>query len=226
MREPARVRPDDTLELCPLQSCPIRYTNIHHPLCATTPIFALPKVEHDPATGRFGVHHGAALWGAQIIACNTVGYLSTNHRGVRDLELPIDSILLADTYFFFPDDGSNDYGICESFLSWGFPHGSIPAEWVSIAEEACPAAATGSHSGYPARVRARDASCRVSGFMDELANDIAHLVPKAPAEEIWVGTINSSVNIDILISITTVRVQLHVDVQSVQQPRNKPRHSR
>ena len=107
-----------------------------------------------------------------------------------------------------------------------FPHGSIPAEWVSIVERTSPAATVGSDSEYPARVRARDASCRVSEFEDALATDIAHLVPKAPAEETWVSAITSSVDVDMLISIMTVCVQPHAGVQSVEQPRNKLRHPR
>ena len=109
-REPARVRPDDKLEPCPSQFRN-EYTKIHHPLSTILPIFSLPKVEHDPETNRLGVHHGTALWGAQIIACNTVGYLTTDRNGTQDRELPVDSILLADTYYFFPTDGSNGYGM-------------------------------------------------------------------------------------------------------------------
>ena len=89
---------------------------------------------------------------------------------------------------------------CESFLSWGFPHGSIPAELVAIVERTD--ATVGSDSGYPARVRPRDVSCRVSRFEDTLATDIAHIVPKA--EETWVCAIASSVDVDMLISIMTV----------------------
>jgi len=145
-------------------------------------MFRLPNLEYDETSQRFGVHHATALWAAQIIACNTPGFLSTEQNAAGDPGFPLDAILMGGSYYFYCMDGSSEYGVCESFFSWGFPHQEVPAEWQAMVSGI--RFRDGSDSGYAARIHHRDTICRVSGFED--ATDVAHLIPRAQAEEQWV----------------------------------------
>jgi len=178
LRQPASMKTGDTLDPSPVGG----FTKIYHPKFVWAPMFTLPNLEYDGTSKRFGVHHATALWAAQIIACNTLSFLSTEQNAASDPGFPLDAILLAGSYFFYRKDGSSEYGVCESFSCWGFPHQEVPAEWQAMVSGV--SLISGSDPAYAMHVQCGDVSCRVSGFED--AADIAHLIPYAQAEEQWV----------------------------------------
>jgi len=128
LRQPASMKTGDTLDPSPVGG----FTKIYHPKFVWAPMFTLPNLEYDGTSKRFGVHHATALWAAQIIACNTLSFLSTEQNAASDPGFPLDAILLAGSYFFYRKDGSSEYGVCESFSCWGFPHQEVPAEWQAM----------------------------------------------------------------------------------------------
>jgi hypothetical protein len=74
-------------------------------------LLSLPRVypvalASETTTTAFGVHYQTALVGCQIIANNalTTGRLTLDQAGQQRVDLPLDSILTKDTYYFFISD--------------------------------------------------------------------------------------------------------------------------
>lgn len=92
--------------------------------------------------GGWGVHHGTALRACSIIACNIDGFLSPTHLSTPPTvvpQLPLDSLLTADVYYFYPclwveSQGQSglDYPVCPTFQDWRFPHNDVPPEWMDV----------------------------------------------------------------------------------------------
>ena len=102
----------------------------------------------------------------------TLGFLSTEQNAAGDPGFSLDAILLAGSYYFYCMDGSSEYGVCGSFLSWGFSHQEVPAGWQAMVSGIL--FREGSVPEYAARVRHGDIIRRASGSED--ATDVAHLI--------------------------------------------------
>jgi len=149
-------RPSMSLEL--LRQARIRFLHPGYPDDQNT-LLDLPRVDLGPSNvGRTriaGVHHGTALVACQIIANNAFDSRLAQDTGGQHLaEVPLDSILTRDVYYFFIGDGSRmylsipylpnhnafpansllflgQYPIVPSFTDWKFPHDCIPETWLS-----------------------------------------------------------------------------------------------
>ena len=74
-----------------------------HPAYSNHTLFlTLPRVDSVALVPTFGVHHRTALLACKIIAGNafTNSYLSLNKAGQQRVQVPLDSVLTEDEYYF------------------------------------------------------------------------------------------------------------------------------
>ncbi|KAK0657765.1 hypothetical protein B0T16DRAFT_425889 [Cercophora newfieldiana] len=137
-----------------------------HPAYTNHSLFlTLPRVDSAASIPTYGVHHRTALLACQIIAGNafTNSYLSLDKAGQQQVQVPPDSVLTEDEYYFIVK-GFALYPIVPSFQDWEFPHGRIPDWW---------------HSVNASPIVTMDCGITNAGY----AVEGAHLVPKD--ERVW-----------------------------------------
>ncbi|KAK3363607.1 hypothetical protein B0T25DRAFT_469841 [Lasiosphaeria hispida] len=137
-----------------------------HPAYTNHSLFlTLSRVDSAASIPTYGVHHRTALLACQIIAGNafTNSYLSLDKAGQQQVQVPLDSVLTEDEYYFIVE-GFALYPIVPSFQDWEFPHGRIPDWW---------------HSVNASPIVTMDCGITNAGY----AVEEAHLVPKE--ERAW-----------------------------------------
>jgi hypothetical protein len=176
------------------QGPPLSKPNVVKLLHPANGLVFLTLPAHDRLPGpelQFGLHHEMVITACMIVACNCRGYLSKSRkRDVDRVDLPLDSVILSDKYYYHLDDDSKTgklYPICRDFRNWRFPHGEIPQSWLgapAVTDRPWPT----NWTALSEKVKARDTVCLVSGYTQALTT--AHVVNKEDND--WARRIRSS----------------------------------
>ncbi|KAF8454632.1 hypothetical protein BDZ91DRAFT_747451 [Kalaharituber pfeilii] len=147
-------------------------------------IAQFPCFDQD-STGKWGLHRGTLTTIAFILCGNRPGRLvpSNSSNAPTGDDSDDNEVLVNPSYYYIPDNWSlqieGPYSIVRSFRDYQFPHSGLPRSWASIFPDEYNTLDF-PPSQYSPAVRARDATCRVTGSGDGL--EAAHIVPKAERE--------------------------------------------
>lgn len=139
-------------------------------------LFSFKAYDHQDG----GIKRFAAITACALVAGNAWrGYMSRDRTGPPVL----DEILVGESFFFHhhvhgvSDSPDSCFGIIQpypvypDFLSWPFPHNHLPPWWPTLGPAPAPAVKL---SDISMAIKARDQSCRVTGFTE--AGETAHLI--------------------------------------------------
>lgn len=201
------------------------HIDFYHPAFPSIPMLRLAAFDDEDGGG---LHYQTALTICGIVASNDWnGWFTASKEGDK-VSMEPDGILKGTMFFYHlpspesvisvPVPTYYEYPISPCFRSWPFPHSSPPPGWPAYTGQDIPA----SQMNYTASdisqfVRARDGSCRVSGYCDGI--ECAHLCPKA--ELTWFKqqymsryNLNSRLNDDDSANTLALRRDIHAAFDS------------
>ncbi|KAI4190220.1 MAG: hypothetical protein L6R41_000926 [Letrouitia leprolyta] len=137
-------------------------------------LFTFYAYDHE----RGGIRKSLALTACGLISNNTWdGYFSREVSGPPVTE-DLNDVLIGDDFFFHNHPPSTScscieepYPVYPEFAVWPFPHGKLPHWWPSTPSPA----PTVTISDASSAVKARDATCRITGSAEN--GETAHIIP-------------------------------------------------